>query len=204
MGIKGQISELELHTMRNRIREGILSQADRGELALKLPVGLVRDVSGQVHKDPNLEIQKRIELIFSTFLELKSACKVARFFREHNILIPRRNNYGELYWRNATEDCIAMTLGNPAYAGAFAYGRTEMIPDPCKKNRKRLPIEEWKYLRKDKYPSYISWETFEQILGRLRENRSIYDFPNSSGITSATFLVRCPKSFAAKNGKLKF
>src|ERR1700722_14193805 len=78
LGLKGQISELELHTIRARSTAGVLSQASRGELALKLPVGLIRLENGKVEKDPNREVQHRIELIFEKFLQLKSAGKVLR------------------------------------------------------------------------------------------------------------------------------
>src|SRR6185436_10775358 len=78
LGLKGQISELELHTIRARLTAGLLNKAERGELALSLPVGLVRDERGVVHKDPNLEVQHRIELVFATFLTAQSAGKVAK------------------------------------------------------------------------------------------------------------------------------
>ncbi|HEY5620766.1 MAG TPA: recombinase family protein, partial [Candidatus Bathyarchaeia archaeon] len=78
LGLKGQLSEFELHTIRSRLTAGLLNKAQRGELALRLPIGLLRQADGQVVKDPNLEVQKRIELVFGTFLRVKSACKVLR------------------------------------------------------------------------------------------------------------------------------
>lgn len=80
LGLKGQISELELHTIRARLTAGLLNKAERGELAIKLPVGLVRDPSGVVHKDPNREVQHRLELVFATFLPVRSASQVLRVF----------------------------------------------------------------------------------------------------------------------------
>lgn len=80
LGLKGQISELELHTIRARLTAGLLNKAERGELAIKLPVGLVRDPSGGVHKDPNREVQHRLELVFATFLPVRSASQVLRVF----------------------------------------------------------------------------------------------------------------------------
>src|SRR5881275_727573 len=79
LGLKGQLSELELHTIRARMTAGLLNKAQRGELALSLPIGLVRDAIGKVHKDPNREIQDRLELVFSTFLRVRSASKVLQF-----------------------------------------------------------------------------------------------------------------------------
>jgi DNA invertase Pin-like site-specific DNA recombinase len=76
LGLKGQLSELELHTIRARMTAGLLNKAQRGELALSLPVGLIRDEIGKVQKDPNREVQDRLDLIFTTFLRLRSASKV--------------------------------------------------------------------------------------------------------------------------------
>src|SRR6516225_9169051 len=99
LGLKGLISELELHTIRARLTAGLLKKAQRGELALQLPIGLVRDVLGRVSKHPNQEVQGRIELVFTTFLQVKSACQVVRSFNEHNLLLPRRDRFGDLVWR---------------------------------------------------------------------------------------------------------
>src|SRR3712207_4181271 len=82
LGLKGQISELELYTIRARLTAGLLSKAERGELALQLPVGLVRDERGLVRKDPNLEVQHRLALVFSTFLQVRSASKAAKVLNE--------------------------------------------------------------------------------------------------------------------------
>jgi DNA invertase Pin-like site-specific DNA recombinase len=119
--LKGQLSEMELHTIRACMTAGLLNKAARGELALRLPIGLVRDASGQVHKDPELEIQARLELIFSTFPQLKAASKVLRFFNDHELLIPRHDRFGDLVWKKPTVAAILATLKNPAYAGAFVY-----------------------------------------------------------------------------------
>jgi len=83
LGLKGQLSELELHTIRARLTAGLLNKAKRGELALKLPVGLIRDETGKVKKDPNIEVQERIELVFTMFQNQKSASKVLRFLNEN-------------------------------------------------------------------------------------------------------------------------
>src|SRR5207302_3495833 len=79
LGLKGTLSELELHTIRARMTAGLLNKAERGELALSLPIGLVRNAIGTVHKDPHREIQDRLDLIFTTFLRLRSASNVLPF-----------------------------------------------------------------------------------------------------------------------------
>ncbi len=185
LGLKGQISEMELHTIRARLTAGILNKAERGELALSLPVGLVRDELEVVHKDPNREVTDRIDLIFQTFLRLKSASKVVRKLNAENLLIPRRDRWGEIIWRQPSVAAILSLLKNPAYAGAFVYGRTRTIrtgPAPHQAQLKRLPIEEWKIRVNDKYPAYISWSTYEEIQAQLQDNYAEYDRNKTRGI----------------------
>ena len=183
LGIKGQLSELELHTIRSRMTAGLLNKAKRGELALQLPIGLVRDEHDRVLKDPNLEVQARIELVFSTFERLKSANKVLQFFNEQELRLPRRDRFGDLVWKKPSVAAILSTLKNPAYAGAFVYGRSRTTRSPTgEKSIKRLPMEQWKILVKDKYPPYISWQTYEKIQARLKDNYAEYDRNKSRGI----------------------
>jgi DNA invertase Pin-like site-specific DNA recombinase len=184
LGLKGQLSEMELHTICARMTAGLLNKAQRGELALQLPVGLVRDENGKVLKDPNLEVQERIDLVFDAFLQLKSAYKLLRFFNEHDLLLPRRDRFGDLVWKKPNISAILSILKNPAYAGAFVYGRTRTTCDPSsgKTIQKCLPMEQWRICVKDKYPAYISWETFEKIQDMLRDNYAEYNRNKSRGI----------------------
>ncbi len=147
LGLKGQLSELELHTIRARMTAGLLNKAKRGELALMLPVGLVRDALERVHKDPNQEIQDRLDLIFTTFLRLRSASKVLGFLNAHELGIPRRDRFGDVIWKKPTGAAILQILKNPAYAGAFVYGRTRSTrrdPNALHSKQVRLPMDEWK------------------------------------------------------------
>ena len=183
LGLKGQLSELELHTIRARMTAGLLNKAKRGELALKLPVGLVRQDDGTVLKDSNREVQERIDLIFNTFLQCKTAAKVLRFFNKHKLLIPRRDRFGDLVWKKANIARILFILKNPAYAGAFVYGRTRTTRDPSgKATTKHLPMDQWRICVKDKYPAYISWEMFEKIQAQLKDNYAEYDRNKSRGV----------------------
>jgi len=185
LGIKGQLSEMELHTIRARLTAGILNKARRGELALKLPIGLIRDESKTVVKDPNEEVQRRLELVFSSFLTRKSACKVLRFLNEQDLCLPRSNRFGEPVWKKPTIAAIISMLKNPAYAGAFVYGRTRATrkdSSPAESMQKPIPMEEWKVLIKDKYPAYISWQTYEKIQLMLRDNYAEYDRNKTRGI----------------------
>jgi len=183
LGLKGQMSELELYTIRARMTAGLLNKAQRGELALYLPVGLVRNSLGQVVKNPNLEVQQRLELVFDAFLRLKTASKVVRHFNEQSLPIPRRDRFGDVIWKRATVAAILDILKNPAYAGAFVYGRTRTVRDARDKARqKRLPIEQWRIRVNDKYPPYVSWETYEKIQAMVQDNYAEYDRNKSRGI----------------------
>lgn len=186
LGLKGQLSEMELHTLRSRMRAGLLNKAERGELALRLPAGLERDETGQVHKDPNLEVQERIGLVFQTFLRRKSASQVLRFFNTQAFRLPRRDRFGDVVWKKPTVAAILEILKNPAYAGAFVYGRTRTTRDPKGKvSTKRLPMEQWRIRVNDVYPAYISWETFEQIQAMLADNYAEYDRNKTRGVPRA-------------------
>jgi len=185
LGLKGLISELELHTLKARLTAGLLHKAQRGELALTLPVGLVRDSLGRVFKHPDQEVQNRLGLVFTTFLEVKAACQVVRFFNDHNLLLPRKDQFGDGVWRKPMVPAILGVLKNPAYAGAFVYGRTRAVPRasaPQERVQKPVPMSEWKICHKDKYPPYIDWDTFATIQEMIRDNSNAYDRNQSRGV----------------------
>ena len=185
LGLKGLIAELELHTLRARLTAGLVNKAQRGELALTLPVGLVRDALGRVLKHPDQEVQHRLALVFSSFLQVKAACQVVRFFNDRDLLLPRKDRFGDLVWRPPTVPAILGILKNPAYAGAFVYGRSRAVPRagaPHERVQKPLPMDQWKVCHRDKYPAYIDWATFEKIQGMVRDNHSEYDRNKTRGV----------------------
>jgi DNA invertase Pin-like site-specific DNA recombinase len=185
LGLKGLISELELHTLHARLTAGLLNKARRGELALVLPTGLVRDALGRVLKHPDLEVQGRLDLVFTTFLQVKTASRVVQFFHDRDLLLPRRDRFGDLVWRRPTSAAILSILKNPAYAGAFVYGRTRAVPKastPHQRVQKPLPMAEWKVCLRDQYPAYIGWDIFERIQAMVRDNYSEYHRTQSRGV----------------------
>jgi hypothetical protein len=185
LGLKGTLSEWELHTIRARMPAGLLNKAARGDLALTLPTGLERDAQGRVHKDPNLEVQARITLVFTTFLQRRSASKVLEFFNTQGLRLPRRDRFGEVIWKRPTVAALLTILKHPAYAGTFTYGRTRTLrpgPGPGRAATKRLSMEHWRMRVPDKYPAYISWATFEQIQAMLRDNHAEYDRNKTRGM----------------------
>jgi len=185
LGLKGTISEVELHTLRGRLTAGLLSKAGRGELALLLPAGLVRGTQGVVTKHPDREVQERISLVFATFLELGSVGKVLRSFRGRTLAVPRLDRFGEVAWRTPTDGMIAAILKNPAYAGAFVYGRTRSRQATYASGKlitARCPMAEWKVVVQDRYPAYVGWADFERIQAMLHDNHAEYARNQTRGV----------------------
>lgn len=184
LGFKGQIAEIELNTIRGRMHEGLMNKAKRGDLIRQLPTGFVCLHKDSISKDPNVEIQYCIKNIFDMFIKLKSAAKVLKFFNENHLKIPRYKNK-ELSWKKPTVAAILSILKNPAYAGASVYGKTETFSDDIKtkkKKVKKIPMEQWKYVVKDKFPPYITWETFEIIQNMLKDNYAEYNRNKTRGV----------------------
>jgi DNA invertase Pin-like site-specific DNA recombinase len=177
LGLKGTISELELHTIRSRLTAGLLAKAERGELQLSLPIGLVRDPSGVVVKDPDLAVQERLALVFELFMKFRTVAKVMRILNNRGLDLPRRDRHGHPRWARATICSVAAILKNPAYAGAFVYGRTrmrELVREGVSRAKAPRPIEEWRIVVKDRYPAYLDWTTYERIRVIIKDNRAEY------------------------------
>lgn len=174
LGLKGTMSEAELHVIQARTRGALLSKARRGELHVPLPVGFVYDAQGQVALDPDQQVQQSIRFLFQSFRRLSSACAVVRAFREANLLFPRRlrggSQEGELLWQKADFNATLFVLHNPRYAGAFAYGRTRTRRTLNGVHQIKLPQQEWYTLLPGAHPGYITWEEYQENQRRLREN----------------------------------
>jgi DNA invertase Pin-like site-specific DNA recombinase len=127
LGLKGTMSEAELHFLKARMRGGVLNKARRGELEISPPVGLVYRDDGVLILDPDAEVQAAMRLVFETFDRTGSAMQTAKLFHEQGLRFPRRIrkglNKGELHWVRAAHSRILQVLHNPRYAGAFVYGR---------------------------------------------------------------------------------
>jgi hypothetical protein len=185
LGLKGTISELELHTIRSRLTAGLLAKAERGELALMLPIGLTRDPSGVVVKDPDIALQDRLGLVFQLFLKFRSIAKVMRVLNQRDLQLPRRDRHGDLRWTRATVAAVADILKNPAYAGAFVYGRTRFhkpAREGATPQKLPRPIDQWRIVVKDRYPAYIDWPTYEKIREIVRDNRAEYMRTKTRGV----------------------
>ncbi len=175
LGLKGTMSEAELHVLRTRLQGGILAKARRGELKMSLPVGLAYNLQEQVVLDPDQQVQHALRLFFDTFRRTGSASATVRSFGEQGLLFPRRlrsgPHKGELAWGPLRHWSALRVLKNPRYAGAFVYGRlrTRRTPEG-REGVYELPRAEWHTLLPSAHPGYVSWEEYEDNLSRLREN----------------------------------
>ena len=175
LGLKGTMSEAELHVLKSRLQGGILNKARRGELEMALPVGLVYGPDGRVCLDPDRQIQDSVRLVFDTFREAGSACAVVRRLRAQHILFPRRIargiGKGDVLWGDLDHSRTLEILHNPRYAGAFVYGRRRTSYNAeLKQVQLELKREDWLVLIRDAHPGYISWDEFERNELTLRHN----------------------------------
>ena len=180
LGLKGAMSEAELHILRARLRGGALNKAARGELAFRLPTGYVRDADERTVIDPDQQIQQAVRLLFDTFRQVGSAHGTVRLFRERNLKFPTRLQRGlrkgEVVWEPLTCGRTASVLRNPCYAGAYAYGVShESKRADGQRQYKLLPREEWHTFLPDAHEGYISWEQYEanrrQLAANTRKHR---------------------------------
>jgi DNA invertase Pin-like site-specific DNA recombinase len=183
LGLAGIMSEAELHHFKMRLDAGKRSKAARGELCWVLPAGLERLRSGEVVLHPDEEIQARLRLIFDKFHELGSARAVMRYLCRQGLKVPRRVINGpephEIIWAVPTSANVKDILQNPAYAGAYVYGRrkvdrTRRRPGSPQSGIVRLPIDRWEVRIQDAFPAYITWEEFVANQKRMAANQSNY------------------------------
>jgi len=177
LGLKGTMSEAELHTLRARLNGGIRNKAARGELRRGLPVGYVwGERDGEVLQHPDEAVSGAIASVFARFTELGSVRRVWLWFQAEGLNLPLRLHHGaDIRWVPPSYHAIHQVLHNPVYAGAYAYGKTRIeryIDDngvPRKRIRK-LPRSQWSVLLHDHHAGYIDWDTFEANLERIARN----------------------------------
>ena len=167
LGLKGTVSEAELHVLRARLVGGQLNKARRGELWMRAPLGMVFDAGGTLMLDPDEQVQGAVRLVFDTFDRTGSAGAVVRYFQKQQIAWPRRVHKGPrpgaLVFGELERDRVLSILHNPRYAGAYVYGRTRQrkLRLAGQAGYRRLPRDEWKVFLPDAHPGYITWEQFE-------------------------------------------
>lgn len=181
LGLKGTMSQAELHIMRARLQGGKLNKARKGQLGCPLPVGLARDPEGRVVLDFDAEVRGAVQLIFSVFRQAGSAYAVMRRFAELGLGFPRRTYggawAGKLVWGPLTHHRVLGILKNPAYTGAYVYGRHRqrktVSADGCVQAHTRVvPMAEWEVLLRDHHQGYLSWDEYLANQERLERNRT--------------------------------
>jgi DNA invertase Pin-like site-specific DNA recombinase len=186
LGLKGTMSEAELHILRARLDGGIRNKARRGELRRGLPVGLVwGDADGEVRFHPDEAVTGAIRTVFDRFTELGSVRQVWLWFRAQGLSFPSQSGAsGEIRWIIPTYTAIHQVLTSPVYAGAYIYGRSrsERYVDEqgvVRKRIRRLPMKEWMVLMPSHHPGFIDWPTFEANQARIDSN--VHPEPHQAG-----------------------
>jgi DNA invertase Pin-like site-specific DNA recombinase len=180
LGLKGTMSEAELHIIRARLDGGIRNKAARGELRRGLPIGFVwGEQDGEVLFHPDEAVTGAIRTVFERFTEFGSARRVWLWFRSEGLSFPLQTvpagMPGPIRWVAPTYHALHQILTNPVYAGAYTYGKTksERYVDEhgaVKKRMRHLPMEQWAVLIADHHPGFIDWATFQANQARLDSN----------------------------------
>ncbi|MBF6303018.1 recombinase family protein [Nocardia amamiensis] len=202
LGLKGTMSEVELHLIKQRMASGRLAKAKRGELFFAVPTGYVLRPSGEVVKDPDEQVRTVIELIFEVFDELGTVNAVLAYLVGHGIRIGVRlregPDAGELEWRRPSRMTVNNILRHPIYAGIYAHGRRSV--DPRRRIAGRpstgkvsVPMEQWTVVLPDRLPAYITADRWRANLARLQANQATAATPGAvrKGPALLTGLLRC-------------
>jgi DNA invertase Pin-like site-specific DNA recombinase len=204
LGLKGTMSEAELHMIKQRMLQGKRNKAQRGELGFHVPIGYVRRPSGEIRLDPDEQVQQVVRLIFRKFEELGTLNAMLRYLVKNEIQVGVRVLYGEnkgdLEWHRPNRPTLQNMLKNPCYAGAYAYGRS--YTDPRKKRPGRPHTrqvvsapEDWLVLIQDHHPAYITWQQYQDHLKQLVSNQARADQLGAvrHGASLLTGLLTCAK-----------
>jgi DNA invertase Pin-like site-specific DNA recombinase len=212
LGLKGTMSEAELHVIKQRMLQGKLNKARRGELGMHLPIGYVRRPSGEIMKDPDEQAQSVVALVFDQFEARGTVHGVLRYLVDHAIRIPVRVTAGpakgDLDWRRPNRPTLNNMLHNAAYAGAYVYGRRPTDPRRKKAGRpgtgRTVATQQtWQVCLKDRLPAYITWERYEENVRQLAANRNRAMSTKRRGPTLLSGLLvcgRCGCRLAAQYG----
>lgn len=208
LGLKGTMSEAELHVLKARLRGGILNKVRRGEYQCPLPTGLVYDEAGNVVLDPDAQIRETIDYFFETFARVGSACQTVKVFRGEGVLVPSRLRIGgATVFRALTASTAMRMLNNPRYAGAYVYGRRRYrrAADGKKKIQRKRQSAEWLACIPSAHPGYITWERYQENLKILETNGHGYELARASPPREGAALLqgravcgRCGRQFGIR------
>lgn len=182
LGLKGTMSEAELHILKARMHEGRRAKAARGELVMGLPRGYVLRPCGEVALDPDEQVRATVRLVFDVFERRRSAYGVLRYLVDHDIRLPDRvrsgPHKGEVCWTRPNHATVGDMLRHPAYAGAYVYGRRRMerrcqlLGKPHSGRRFIRAPEQWAVLHRDCWPAYIDWDSYTRNQAQMAANRA--------------------------------
>lgn len=181
LGLKGTLSEAELHILKERMYQGKLNKARRGELYGLAPIGYIKQSSGEWELDPDEQVQATVRLLFDEFDRQGTLHGLLRYLAHHGIQLPVRPHYGPqrgvLQWRPPCRATLSNLLHHPSYAGAYRYGHRPSDPRKKQPGRRQtgrliLPPEACHVLLRDRVPAYITWERFSANQQRLADNRA--------------------------------
>lgn len=182
LGLKGTMSEAELHILKSRLQQGMWNKAERGEMLNHAPIGYVRTIGGDFVIDPDEQVQAVVRMLFEQFTRRGSVSGLLRWLFRHDVKLPVRphfgDNRGELEWRRANRVTLLNLLHHPIYAGAYRWGHREVdprkkVPGKPKTGRTFNAHDQCRVLIRDRFPAYIPWEAFEQNQQKLAENSTL-------------------------------
>src|SRR5688572_4920621 len=202
LGLHGVMNEAELHVLKQRMYQGKLNKARRGELLSTPPIGYVRVPTGEWAIDPDEQVQAVVRLVFDQFDREATMHGLLRYLVHHQVRIPVRvrggPSKGQLEWRRPNRATLQNLLRHPSYAGAYRFGYRPVDPrkkQPGRPNTGRLirRPEECLVLIRDRLPAYITWDRFEANQARLTANRPLPATPGAvrNGPAVLAGLVRC-------------
>jgi DNA invertase Pin-like site-specific DNA recombinase len=184
LGLKGTMSEAEIHLLRNRMYEGLLNKARRGAVYNHPPIGYVKASDGRFALDPDEQAQHVVRLIFEQFERQGTVCGLLRWLVRHQVLVPvrphQRAQRGQLQWRRPNRVTLQSMLHHPIYAGFYRFGHRAVdprkkVPGRRQSGRMLLPPNQCLVLLPDHCPAYIRPEQFWANQKRLQQNRARAD-----------------------------
>jgi DNA invertase Pin-like site-specific DNA recombinase len=203
LGLKGSLNEYELDLLRQRSLEARHAKAKRGELIVMAPVGYRKTDDQRLEKDPDRRVQEAIRLVFDQFERIGSVRQTLLWFHEHGLQLPAATPRGEIRWKRPAYGSVYQMLTNPAYGGAYAYGKSERGTryegGETRKRDRRKPREQWLALIPQAHEGYLDWERFERIQRSIHANLQLASGPPGAakaGAALAAGLLRCRRCAA--------